>query len=117
MQLDERRAESGATQVTPQLMLSREIVATSSAPINDNAQQVPRRESRWRGLGSWLAANPKVAFGLGIVGFFVLVAILGPVIIRQSPTAFGSGVLLPASTSTLLRVTQIERQEVAHGVI
>src|SRR2546421_60113 len=106
MQLDERRAESGATQVTPQLMLSREIVPTSSAPINDNAQQVPRRESRWRSVGNWLAANPKVAFGLGIVGFFVLVAILGPVIIRQNPTAFSSDVLQPPSTAHWLGTTQ-----------
>src|SRR6266487_3819318 len=117
MQLDERRAESGATQVTPQLMLSREIVATSSAPINDNAQQVPRRESRWRGLGSWLAANPKVAFGLGIVGFFVLVAILGPVIIRQSPTAFSSDVLQPPSTAHWLGTTQTGQDVFAQVVV
>src|SRR5438445_140603 len=66
MQLDERKAEPGVRQVTPQLLLPGESVATSSAPINNDAQQALRRESRWGGLGSWLAANPKVAFGLGI---------------------------------------------------
>jgi peptide/nickel transport system permease protein len=117
MQLDERRAEPGATQVTPQLMLSREIVATSSAPINDNAQQVPRRESRWRSVGNWLAANPKVSFGLGIVGFFVLVAILGPVIIRQNPTAFSSDVLQPPSAAHWLGTTQTGQDVFAQVVV
>ena len=117
MQLDERRAESGVTQVTPQLLLPGESVATSSAPINNDAQQALRRESRWGGLGSWLAANPKVAFGLGIVGFFVLVAILGPVIIRQSPTAFSSDVLQPPSTAHWLGTTQTGQDVFAQVVI
>src|SRR5437899_1255185 len=116
MQLDERRAEPGVTQVTPQLLLPGESVATSSAPVND-AQQVLRRESRWRRVGSWLAANPKVAFGLGIVGFFVLVAILGPVIIRQSPTAFSSDVLQPPSTAHWLGTTQTGQDVFAQVVI
>ena len=52
MQLDERRAESGATQVTPQLLLPGESVATSSAPINNDAQQVLRwHEFRVNGDG------------------------------------------------------------------
>src|SRR5438105_833975 len=106
MELDGRTAEPGVTQLTPQLMLSREIVATSSATIYDNAQQVPRRESRWRSIGSWLAANPKVAFGLGIVGFFVLVAILGPIVIHHNPNAFSSDVLQPPSITHWLGTTQ-----------
>ena len=117
MQLDERKAEPGVRQVTPQLLLPGESVATSSAPINNDAQQALRRESRWGGLGSWLAANPKVAFGLGIVGFFVLVAILGPVIIRQSPTAFSSDVLQPPSTAHWLGTTQTGQDVFAQVVI
>jgi peptide/nickel transport system permease protein len=53
-----------------------------------------------------LAANPKVAIGLGIVGFFLLVAILGPLIIHQDPTALSSDVLQPPSSAHWLGTTQ-----------
>src|SRR2546427_12156612 len=99
MQLDERKAEPAVTPVTPQPL---HIVAA----LNDNTQQVPRRESRWRTVGRWLAANPKVAFGLGIVGFFVLVAILGPIVIHHNPNAFSSDVLQPPSITHWMGTTQ-----------
>lgn len=86
MQLNQRKASAGAAQVTPQLVLSKDGIPAST--LAGNAQQVLQRESRWRTGWSWLAANPKVAFGLGIVAFFALVAILGPIIFRQDPTAF-----------------------------
>src|SRR6266704_2637262 len=117
MQLDERKAEPAVTQVTSQLLLSRVSVATSSAPLTSNTQQVLQRESGFRTVRSWLAANPKVAFGLGIVSFFVLVAILGPVIIRQSPTAFSSDVLQPPSTAHWLGTTQTGQDVFAQVVI
>ena len=94
MQLDQRKAGTGVTQL-PRLSLTKRSVATSSAPINDNTQQWLKGESRWRIVLSWLAANPKVAFGLGIVGFFILVAILGPLIVRQDPAALSNDVLQP----------------------
>jgi peptide/nickel transport system permease protein len=117
MQLDERKAEPGVTQMTLPLLLSKGSAATSSAPIHDKAQQVPRRERGFRTLGSWLAANPKVAFGLGIVGFFVLVAILGPIIIRQNPTAFSSDVLQPPSAAHWLGTTQTGQDVFAQVVV
>jgi len=67
---------------------------------------MPQRESRWRRIASWLAINPKVAFGLGIVGFFVLVAILGPIVIQHDPNAFSSDILQPPSTAHWLGTTQ-----------
>jgi len=67
---------------------------------------MPQRESRWRRVASWLAINPKVAFGLGIVGFFVLVAILGPIVIQHDPNAFSSDILQPPSTAHWLGTTQ-----------
>src|SRR5437763_16863144 len=106
MQLDERKAEPGVTQVTPQLLLPGEIVATSSASINNDAQQVLRRESRWRSVRSWLAANPKVAFGLGIVGFFILVAIVGPLVIHHNPNVFSSDVLQPPAITHWMGTTK-----------
>ena len=59
MQLDERKAEPAVRPVSPQPL---PIVAA----LNDNTQQVPRRERGFRTVGRWLAANPKVAIGLGI---------------------------------------------------
>ncbi len=117
MQLDERKAEPAVTQVTSQLLLSRVSVATSSAPLTSNTQQVLQRESGFRTVRSWLAANPKVAFGLGIVSFFVLVAILGPIIIRQSPTAFSSDVLQPPSATHWLGTTKTGQDVFAQVVV
>jgi peptide/nickel transport system permease protein len=110
MQLDERKAEPAVTPVSPQPL---HIVAA----LNDNTQQVPRRESRWRTVGRWLAANPKVAIGLGIVGFFVLVAILGPILIRQNPTALSSDVLQPPSTTHWLGTTKTGQDVFAQVVV
>src|SRR5438128_11005151 len=98
MQLNKWKAKVGAALVTPQLVLPKDDVPTSEATIADNTRQMPQRESRWRAAASWLAANPKVAFGLGIVGFFVLVAILGPIVIHHNPNTFSSDVLQPPST-------------------
>jgi len=110
MQLDERKAEPAVTPVTPQPL---PIVAA----LNDNTQQVPRRERGFRTVGRWLAANPKVAIGLGIVGFFVLVAILGPILIRQNPTALSSDVLQPPSTTHWLGTTKTEQDVFAQVVV
>jgi peptide/nickel transport system permease protein len=106
MQLNEGKARAGATQMTPQLVLPKHDILTSGTTLADNTQLMPRRESRWRRVASWLAVNPKVAFGLGIVGFFVLVAILGPIVIHHDPNAFSSEVLQPPSTAHWLGTTQ-----------
>lgn len=106
MQLNEGKARAGATQMTPQLVLPKHDILTSGTTIADNTQLIPRRESRWRRVASWLAVNPKVAFGLGIVGFFVLVAILGPIVIHHDPNAFSSEILQPPSTAHWLGTTQ-----------
>jgi peptide/nickel transport system permease protein len=106
MQLNERKARAGATQMTPPLVLPKDDLSTSGITIVDNTQLMPQRESRWRRVASWLAINPKVAFGLGIVGFFVLVAILGPIVIQHDPNAFSSDILQPPSTAHWLGTTQ-----------
>src|SRR5689334_5186672 len=50
----------------------------------------------------------KIRLGLGIIGFFVLMAIFAPLIARQDPQAFGRGVFLPQPPSAehLLGTTQ-----------
>ena len=64
-----------------------------------------------------MAANPKVAIGLGIVGFFLLVAILGPLIIQQDPTALSSAVLQPPSSAHWLGTTQTGQDVFAQVVV
>src|SRR5258708_37098566 len=115
MQLNQRKASAGAAQVTPQLVLSKDDITAST--LTGNTQQVLQRESRWRIGWSWLAANPKVAFGLGIVAFFALVAILGPIIFRQDPTAFSSDVLQAPSVSHWLGTTQTGQDVFAQVVV
>lgn len=92
--------------MTSPLVLPKDDLSTSGITIVDNTQLMPQRESRWRRVASWLAINPKVAFGLGIVAFFVLVAILGPIVIQHDPNAFSSDILQPPSTAHWLGTTQ-----------
>ena len=106
MQLNEGKARAGATQITSPLGVPKDDLSTSGITIVDNTQLMPQRESRWRRVAGWLAINPKVAFGLGIVGFFVLVAILGPIVIQHDPNAFSSDILQPPSTAHWLGTTQ-----------
>ncbi len=117
MQLNKVKTEAGVPQVTSQLPFSRASVATSSVPLHHNTRRELQRESRWRTGGSWLAANPKVAIGLGIVGFFLLVAILGPLIIQQDPTALSSAVLQPPSSAHWLGTTQTGQDVFAQVVV
>jgi len=106
MQLREGKTRAETTQVTPQLASPKDNVLINDTAQANNNQRMLWQESRWRTVASWLAANPKVAFGLGIVGFFVLVAIMGPIVVRQNPTAFSSDVLQPPSTTHWLGTTQ-----------
>ncbi|HEU5368293.1 MAG TPA: ABC transporter permease, partial [Ktedonobacterales bacterium] len=48
----------------------------------------------------------KIRFGLGILGFFVLLAIFGPLIVHTDPQAFGPDVLSPPSAKHWLGTTQ-----------
>lgn len=47
----------------------------------------------------------KMRFGLGIVGFFLLVALVGPLLIHGDPTAFGADQLQSPSLAHLLGTT------------
>lgn len=107
MQLKDGKAKAGAAQETPLLVL----------PEDNSAQQMMQRESRWRTTANWLAGNPKVAFGLSIVGFFVLVAILGPMIIQHNPNAFSSDTLQPPSITHWLGTTQTGQDVFAQMVV
>jgi peptide/nickel transport system permease protein len=53
-----------------------------------------------------LFRSVKMSIGLGILGFFVLVAIFGPLLVHQDPQAFSSDVLSPPSPAHWLGTTQ-----------
>jgi peptide/nickel transport system permease protein len=71
----------------------------------------------WRPLSrvvapaKWLVAQPalrpaKMRFGLGIVGFFFLVALVGPLLVHGDPLAFSADQLQSPSLAHLLGTTQ-----------
>jgi peptide/nickel transport system permease protein len=71
----------------------------------------PRRPAGSAGgflRGAWRLAtiNRKVAVGSGIVGFFVLVAIFGPILIRANPLHYTSDLLAQPTAAHLLGTNQ-----------
>src|ERR1051326_2134107 len=48
----------------------------------------------------------KIRLGLGIIGFFVLIAVFAPLIARQDPQAFSSAALEPPSAAHWMGTTQ-----------
>ncbi len=64
-------------------------------------------------LGLWsrttvttVTANPKMLTGICILGFFVLVAIFGPLLLRHDPAAFSNDLFQPPSSTHWLGTTQ-----------
>src|SRR5947209_6867522 len=117
MQLNEGKAKARTAQLTRLLVFPKNNRPANDTTRVDNIQQTVQRESRWRTAANWLAGNPKVAFGLGIVGFFVLVAILGPIIIQHNPNAFSPDVLQPPSAAHWLGTTQTGQDVFAQVVV
>lgn len=66
----------------------------------------------WR----WLYAHPKVAVGLGIVGFFLLVGLIGPLIFRN-PNAMDSASAMAAPSSAHWFGTTQTGQDVFQQVV
>src|SRR5216683_92644 len=120
MQLNKLKARAETAQAIvqrPRLLLPKDNVPTSDTTIAGNTQHKLQRESRWRTIANWLAGNPKVAFGLGIVGFFFLITILGPIVVQHNPNAFSSDVLQPPSVRHWLGTTQTGQDVFAQVVV
>jgi peptide/nickel transport system permease protein len=80
---------------------------TSPAPISGTGAPVTAMiAGRLSGFWQTATRNRKVAFGLGVIGVFVLVAIFGPMFIHTDPNAFSSDVLSPPSAHHWLGTTQ-----------
>src|SRR5712672_203253 len=72
---------------------TQEVSLPPSPEISAFSSQVHRLRDIWR----IVTMNRKVAFGLGIITFFVLVAIFGPIILTSDPNAFSIDILSPPS--------------------
>ena len=80
--------------------------------IASGKKRLPRR------LGSIAALRSiKIRIGLGIIGFFVLLAIFGPVLVHRDPQAFSSDVLLPPSTAHWMGTTQTGQDIFAQVIV
>jgi peptide/nickel transport system permease protein len=77
-------------------------VSLPSPDVDAISTQVHRLRDLWR----LVRLNRKVAFGLGVLTFFVLVAIFGPIFLSQDPNSFSSDILSPPSASHWLGTTQ-----------
>jgi peptide/nickel transport system permease protein len=61
--------------------------------------------------------NRKVTIGAAIVGFFILLALFGPLLVHQDPTGFSTDVLDPPSPAHWLGTNQIGQDVFAQLVI
>lgn len=88
---------------------TQEIPITPDVPVVGGtiAQvELTKRESLWGNFVRLLSGNPKMMFGFYIVGFFVLMALIGPFITRQSPSAFTNDLFQPPSATHWLGTTE-----------
>jgi peptide/nickel transport system permease protein len=70
-----------------------------------------------RGIWRFVLANRKVTIGLAIIGFFVLLALLGPVIVHQDPAALSEDLLQPPSSAHWLGTTPSGQDVFAQVVV
>ncbi len=63
----------------------------------ESASVLGSARERGRDILGMLVANRKIAVGLGIVAFFILMALLAPFLTPYNPNAFSSAVSLPPS--------------------
>ena len=80
-------------------------VSPTGQPVN--APPYMRFFGGLRNLWTRITGNRKVALGVGIVGFFVLVAIIGPLFIRQDPNTLSTLSNAPPSAKHLLGTTTL----------
>lgn len=90
---------------TSAMQASTGTIATAgvvAVPVTETGVAAGRLRDTW----SMMTRNPKVAIGLGIVAFFMLVAIIGPFLMRTQAYAFSNDVLVPPSGTHWLGTTQ-----------
>lgn len=98
--------------------------STSAGPVPAGLAEPPKRSrvARIRAAVTSLAAQPslqsaKMRIGLGIVGFFILLAIVAPLLIHTDPTAFSADQLQSPSWAHWLGTTQTGQDVFAQVVL
>ena len=105
-----RQKEDQTTLQGGQLAVVEEKIKRSEIPAGK--KRLPRR------LGSISALRSvKIRIGLSIIGFFVLLAIFGPLLIHYDPQAFSSDVLMPPSAAHWMGTTQTGQDIFAQVVV
>src|SRR6266571_5944449 len=80
-------------------------LATMSVPSQEvslpspEVNAVPAQMHRWHDVWRLVTGNRKASVGLIIVGFFILLAIFGPIILPQDPHTFSADILEPPSAA------------------
>src|SRR5690242_1096221 len=77
----------------------------------------PAKEQPVRALWRALTANRKVAIGIYILLFFTVVAIVGPLLIRQDPNGFSTDILEVPSARHWLGTTQTGQDVFAQVIV
>ena len=77
------------------MTVSSQEVSLPSPEVN----AIPAQVHRWRDVWRLVSRNRKASMGLLVVGFFILLAIFGPIILRQDPHTFSNDVLQPPSAA------------------
>src|SRR5947209_14808174 len=90
-----------------------EVSLPPSPELSAFSSQVHRLRDIWR----IVTLNRKVALGLGIITFFVLVAIFGPIILTGDPNAFSIDILSPPSPAHWLGTTQTGQDVFLQAVV
>lgn len=87
------------------------------APTAEEAGGERTLGTRVRGLWRMLTANRKVTIGLIIVGFFVLLAVVGPFFVTGDANAFGTDLSVGPSRTHLLGTTTYGQDVLAQVVV
>ena len=69
------------------------------------ANAIPAQVHRWHDVWRLVTGNRKASFGLIVVGFFILLAIFGPITLPQDPHTFTADILQPPSVTHLFGTT------------
>lgn len=104
-QLEER--EPLLDDLEPIITAAPAVLPGTTAPTQQGVSR------RWREI----VANRKVAVGLAIIAFFVLLALVGPFLLKQSPTAIGDDLLDPPSAAHWLGTTQTGQDVLAQVIV
>jgi len=93
------------------------VSAVPAVPLESSDEPPGGEPTRLRSLWRLATANTKVAIGLVIVGFFVLLAIFGPLLVHGNANAFGSDLSVSPSAAHPLGTTSYGQDVLAQVIV